>query len=281
MKNIYVHSWNFHPKNVNGLKLLIQYLNLNIVNTIDEADIIYSADRPLDSTKYPYKKYIFGPQFSVFPENSFFSLDNKFKNTIYIHPAYWTIDTWYEFRANKSNVPILTAPFPVDIEKFSPKNSIKDKIFIYFKRRNPNELTFVKNYLKIQNINPILVTYGNYKEEDYIKLLRESKYGIWIGTHESQGFALEEALSSNVPLLVWNVTRMSQEHGSNYSHVKSVANTIDYWDERCGEFFYTEEELDSKFNLFISKLNQYKPREYILENLDVKNCYEKFWKKIL
>jgi len=104
--------------------------------------------------------------------------------------------------------------------------------------------------------------------------LQNSKFGIWLGRHESQGFALEEALSCNVPLLVWNVTSMNQEYGLNYPDIK--ATTIPYWDERCGEYFYDFEELDNTFNLFISKLDTYKPREYVLENLSVEVCQEKF-----
>jgi len=282
MKNIYVHSWNFHPKNVNGLKLLIQYLNLNVVNTIDEADIIYSVDRPLDATKYPNKKFIFGPQFSVYPNKDFFSLNNKYKNVVYIMPSKWPIEVWNEFDAQKINVPLLSAPFPVDVNLFIPNNNPKDKVSIYFKSRQQNELNFVKDFLHKQNIDPIIISHSKgYTEQDYIKFLNQSKFVIWIGTHESQGFALEEALSSNVPLLVWNVKHMSQEVGNNCHHVKSGATTIPYWDERCGEFFYSSEELPSKYELLLSKLDSYHPRDFILENLDVKNCYEKYWIKFL
>ena len=63
------------------------------------------------------------------------------------------------------------------------------------------------------------LTIKKYPEEEYIKYLQESKYGIWLGAHESQGFALEEALAINVPLLVWNVKYMSQEVRSNYKDI--------------------------------------------------------------
>jgi hypothetical protein len=282
MKNIYVHSWNFHPKNVNGLKLLIQYLNLNIVNTIDEADIIYSVDRALDATKYPNKKFIFGPQFSVYPNKDFFSLNNKFNNIVYIQPSNWVIELWNEFDAQKINVPLLPAPFPVDIIKFTPYDNPRDKVSIYFKHRKQQELKFVQDFLHKQNISPIIISYSNrYTEEDYIKFLNQSKFVIWIGSHESQGFALEEALSSNVPLLVWNVRHMSQEVGNNCHHVKSGATTIPYWDERCGEFFYSSEELQIKYDLLLSKLNEYRPRDFILENLNVVKCYENYWINLL
>ena len=91
--------------------------------------------------------------------------------------------------------------------------------------------------------------------------------------HESQGFALEEALSCNVPLLIWNVTSMNQEHGSSYSDIP--ATTIPYWDERCGEYFYSENELENTFNKFVSNIETYKPREYIVDNLSFDVCEQK------
>jgi glycosyltransferase involved in cell wall biosynthesis len=103
--------------------------------------------------------------------------------------------------------------------------------------------------------------------------LSESKYGIWLDAHESQGFALQEAIACNVPLLVWNVTSMNQEHGYSYDDIP--ATSIPYWDERCGEFFYHENELESKFKTLISKLEQYRPREFIVENLSIEKCEDK------
>ena len=106
--------------------------------------------------------------------------------------------------------------------------------------------------------------------------------------HESQGFALEEALSCNVPLLVWNVKSMNQEYASNYNDIS--ATTIPYWDDRCGEYFYQKDEFEITFLKFIQKLDNYKPREYIVENLSIAKCannflnlldnYDKYYNKV-
>jgi hypothetical protein len=67
---------------------------------------------------------------------------------------------------------------------------------------------------------------------------------------------------------------MSQEYGSNYSNIN--ATTIPYWDERCGEFFKEKEKFEEVYYKFINKLDTYKPREFILENLSPKKCGERF-----
>jgi glycosyltransferase involved in cell wall biosynthesis len=130
------------------------------------------------------------------------------------------------------------------------------------------------NFLEKFNINVrVFNCNARYKEEDYINYLHNSRFGIWLDAHESQGFALEEALSCNVPLFVWNITSLSQEYGSNYQDIP--ATSIPYWDNRCGESFTTTSEIEDKFQKFMDNLTSYKPREYILENLSMNVCENK------
>lgn len=282
---------NFHHKNTRGMEMLCKHLKweyvykygniLEIEKEIPNYDIIYFPVRPYDPSRFPDKRFIFGPHFSVFPDNRLFVINNKYNNAIYIQPSEWAANTWINMHALRV-LPIKTFPFPVDTERFTPNplGTIKQKIFIYFKARDPNQLRFVENTLNNQLSNTMeykVFDYRKrYKEEDYISWLKQSQYGIWIGCHESQGFALEEAMSCNVPLLVWNVKSMNQEYGSRYGDIP--ATSIPYWDARCGEYFYKEDEFVEKYNEFISKLSTYKPREFVLENLSVDVCGGRFEK---
>ena len=266
-----------HHKNKIGLELILKYLNYNYkfgnINDINNFDIIYMPGYPINTANYPKKKFIFGPHFSVFPTRKLLNINNIHNNSIYIQPSEWAADVWINKKANVY-VPVVPFPFPVATERFKPLNSGGgDKVFIYFKSRKQEELDILTTFLDKKNIIYELFDYiKRYDEKDYIKCLQESAYGIWLGRHESQGFALEEALSYDVPLLVWDVTSMNQEEGYNYDNIP--ATCIPYWDERCGEIFYKREEFESKFDEFISKLGTYKPREYILENLSIKECAE-------
>jgi len=100
--------------------------------------------------------------------------------------------------------------------------------------------------------------------------------GIWVGAHESQGFALQEALSCDVPLIVWNIRSMNQELGSNLPDIP--ATTIPYWNEQCGEFFYDKTEWETVFSKFQNNcvLGTYNPRQFILDNLSVDICEKRF-----
>ena len=174
-------------------------------------------------------------------------------------------------------MPIHCFPFPVYIDKFKPNNTItnKNEVLVYFKRRNPEELEFIKNFLNKKNVNYVVFDYEiGYKEDNYLLFLQHAKYGIIIDAHESQGFAIEEALSCNVPLLVWNVHYMSQEHGSSYNDI--LCTTIPYWDKKCGETFYTISEFENIYNKFINNITTYEPRKYIVESLSPNQCGEQF-----
>lgn len=282
---VLINSNNFHHKNKKGLELILNYLNWNYTynsNLINECDIIISPIVPLNSKNYPTKKIIFGPHFSIYPDNRLLQINNTFKNSVYIQPSEWPIRFWekYDFynklQASTFSIPFKPLPFPVDTDMFSP-NTTADKthVFVYYKRRNPEELNYVESFLNAKNIKYRLFDYvKKYEEKDYLSYLQKSKFGIIVDAHESQGFAIQEALSCNVPLLVWNTQTMNQEHGSSFSNIPCT--TIPYWDERCGEYFYNHNELEKTFDLFISKLETYKPREYILENLSVEKCSQRF-----
>jgi glycosyltransferase involved in cell wall biosynthesis len=270
-----------HSKNNNAL---MNYKNINfyIINNItnlneidlSKFDVVYSPCEPINVNEYPNTKFIFGPHFSVFPEKHHMDIIRR-KNVIYVQPSEWAAEVW-KISPLCNNIKIQSLPFGVDTEKFNNNKSIseREKVFIYFKTRHPQLLYILQSFLNDKNISYEIFNYNTrYDENTYIEYLKEAKYGIWLGRHESQGFALEEALSCNVPLLVWNVKSMNEEYGYNYSDIP--ASVIPYWDERCGEYFYNVNELENIFNTFISKLETYKPREYILENLTMEVCEQK------
>ena len=266
-------SPHFHHKNKIGLINILNYLQWSYhfgnMNDINNYDIIYSPCDSIDVSKYPTKKFIFGPHFSVFPNNKIKQINNV-NNSIYIQPSEWVVHLW-KLMGAEQYIPIKHFCFPVDTYKFNQVNQERNKVFIYFKRRHPNELKFMEDYLKKMNIEYVIFDYiKRYKEEDYISYLQQSKYGLILGRHESQGFAIEEALACNVPLLVWNTKYMSQEQGYNYPNIPCT--TIPYWSDKCGEIFYEKEEFECKYNEFINKLETYNPRKYVMEHLSVEKC---------
>lgn len=275
-----------HHKNREGLEAMLKYLNIEFTFgnetdiSNDKYKIIYSPANPVDIHKYPNKFYIFGPHFFVIPTDNdkIKMIDFNQDNLVYILPSEWCIDYSKKYNLNINLIPF---PFPVNTDRFNEVIGIdKTEVLIYFKGRDPNEFNFLIEKIKQKGINNYVIFsyFHRYDENDFINHIRKSKYAIVLDAHESQGFAIEEMMSSNLPLLVWSVTKFNQEYGYNYPPYP--ATTIPYWDERCGEFFHEAHEFDDKFELFISKLDTYKPRDYVIENLSVDVCAKRF-KKLL
>jgi hypothetical protein len=282
MKLLFVNTW-IHPKNLNSLLSYktIQIETINNVHDVDKYDLstfdcVYSPTDPIDVSKYPGVIFVFGPHFSVLPDNKLITI--KSKKSIYLMPSNWCIDLWRGYDLTK-NLNIVSIPFGVDTNKFCEVRSMHDRnqVFIYYKSRYPEELQFMENILRQMCVSYKIFSYRQrYNEDEYLEYLQNSKFGIWVDAHESQGFALEEALSCNVPLFVWNVKSMNQEYGQHYSDIP--ATTIPYWDGRCGEYFYDMSDFEEKFRLFLDNINKnmYSPGEYILENLSPEVCEKRF-----
>jgi hypothetical protein len=268
----------YHHKNEKGIIMICEYLKYEYKfgskEDIQNYDVILMPTDPINTSLYPTKKFIFGPHFSVFPDHKLSNIYNKNNNSIYIQPSKWVTEIKSWNNINKI-LPLKVFCFPVDTNTFKPVTEERHKVFIYFKKRKQSELSFITTFLKTKNIDYHIFDYTKrYNEKDYLKYLQDSKYGIIIGRHESQGFAIEEALSCDVPLIIWNVSSMSQEEGCNYPTIP--ATIIPYWNEKCGEYFYKQTEFELTYNKFIDNLHTYKPREFILNNLSCEKCAKKF-----
>jgi hypothetical protein len=275
----------YHHKNQYFLEQLIKN-NFERVSTIVDADIVLSACTPVDIQNYPSKGFIFGPHFSVFPDKKIKSMHNIHDNAIYIQPSEPSRLTWLNEYGFKT-MPIKTMAFGVDTDKFCPHTPevSRDLVILYHKNRDPRVLHYTQEFLKYKGIEYKTFDYKKrYNDVDYIDALKRAKYAVWVGAHESQGFALEEALSCNVPLLVWSVSKRVQEwsHRHKYQHVKSPVTTIPYWSSSCGEFFLNEEDLEPTFDKFMEKLsnNEYAPRKFIEETLSIE-ARSKEWVKLI
>lgn len=291
--NLYMHHKNFHA--------LTYYTNIDF-DVIDDPrklteanfgkyQYVYSPAILLDVRRYPWTKFMFGPHVSVFPTAQIRVLADA-PNAVYIQPSDWARDVWANDPLCRG-VRIETLPFGVDaVNRFYPSHNTvptvhtvhtaaaeKKQVFIYFKRRHPAELAAIKSFFSKKGYEVRVFDYvQKYDESDYVAFLRDpaTKFGVWIGTHESQGFALLEALAINVPLLVWDATSMSQEYGANLPD--HPCTTAPYWDGRCGEKFVNIYEFEGVYETFEKKLESgdYSPRKYILENLTMGKCKERF-----
>ena len=266
-----------HTKNEIGFKLLAKEANATIDTSYDpsiEYDLVWIPEGFYTQISNA-KRILYGPHNFVFPNGPWLS-NMKFSNSIYTSLSVWIKDIYSKFGSLCMHVEPI--PFPVEVEKFKPSNQEKTiDCFLYFKARSRHIQRFFQQYLEMKGISYINIEYGKYKEEDYIEILKSVKFGIWIGSHESQGFALQEALCANVPLLVYNVKTMHDEvnHEGNHSYMEYeeynlTATSATYWDDRCGIIICELNEIEQGLE---DIKNNFSPREFILETLSSKVCW--------
>lgn len=276
-KKIY-RTGDFHRKNSEGMDLVEGIFHWNeetdgiiICNGIDE-NVIYNPD---------YPNVIIGPGVDFAKTIEYFK-DYQGEKTIFFNClSKWNKDLIQKYGENHK-VNYVCIPFPVNVEKFAPTKK-RNKFFIYFKHRHTDDLNILLSKLSenkmFYNKHRIFV-YGNYHEEDYLDYIKEAKFGIWVGSHESQGFALEEALSCDCPLFIYDVKTLKDEcYGDHlYPWLKLEgdypATSASYFDNTCGMIVKNAEEIPEKFEKFLKKLNNYEPRKYVLNNLTAKYFYD-------
>ncbi len=256
-------------------------------------DLVIIPSSYIPCELFPNAKVImYGPHNFVFANQGWKGPEVNFPpHCVYNLLSDWIMNIQDEFGG--MSLKSVTLPFPVDVQRFCPLESPLEPqydCFIYFKGRNHELLSFAQSVLQSLGLRYTILVYRNYTEEgsyteqEYLEILRSSKFGLWIGCHESQGFAVQEALSTNVPLLVWNVKSMFDEYNrenklsykEDQKKYKLKATTVPYWDKRCGELFYEKDEFTKKVQEMNQSYSNYRPREYILETLSPKACYKRF-----
>lgn len=293
MKCLLIDSW-IHKKNKHGFKLmcdsvgaeLILSNNLNSENMNDEWDIILSPAEYINPMCFPRaKKIIYGPHAFIhlkapWTESGYFD-----SRCVYNLLSDWVVQFVKE--QGILGIKTCTLPFAVDVERFKrdEPSEFKYDCFIYEKHRDVRIFQDITNYVQSLGLRyKVFNTHKKYEEEEYIDTLKQVRFGIWLDSHESQGFALQEALSSNVPLVVLDAISMFDErnekgevaYAAEQGKYKMLATSCPYWDERCG---FKDPSIDLlKINI-VKMMNQYsrfKPRDFVLEVLSPRVCMDRF-----
>ena len=165
------------------------------------------------------------------------------------------------------NFPILTFPVGVDTKQFYPTSRYwsserKKKAIVYIKRFDERErVDIVLNYLsRITDLSVSVFQYGSYNEQEFVAAIRSSQFAIIFDGGETQGFALQEMMSMDLPLFVYQFI------------------STPYFSPLCGHIFITEfpspkqqsdKALEDAIQVFLSDIDEKKfsPREYIAEYL--------------
>lgn len=127
-------------------------------------------------------------------------------------------------------------------------------------------------FLLKKNTNFKVIKYGYFSKKKYFHLLEKSKLMIYFSSTESQGIAMQEAWSYDVPTLVY-----SQPHYF-IKNKRFNASSSPYLTKYCGFFFRNKNEFKIKFDLILKK--KLYPRKWLINNMSQDISVKKLMKII-
>ena len=200
----------------------------------------------------------------------------KIGHTIFLHPAQWCKDSWLFLGYDRN--PIEIWPVGIDWEDFQVRRDASvNKVLIYFKRRDPKLLQKAVDIVASFHMQPVVIEYGKYSEQDYKEALASCRFGIWIGTSESQGIAQQEALASGLPLIILDVSSFWDEYpypSYPFPHKFSdfKPSSAPYFSDQCGLIIESVAELPNALEFLLGHFDDYNPLDYIRTNHTLENA---------
>lgn len=207
------------------------------------------------------KRLIAGPNITVLPTEHGKILCSEHIDKILV-PSQWTKEAY--IMSESSLLPkIETWPVGVEIPQIT-QTKTKNDLIVFIKKVDEEILSAVLNELKERRLSFKKITYGSFTRKQYMRALQSSRGMIYLQEVESQGLALQEAWSYNIPTLVWN-KGFFKYPGTDIKVEGKVS--APYLTDAAGIFFKDKDNLTGKLDIFLNSLKNYSPRDYCVKNL--------------
>jgi hypothetical protein len=141
-------------------------------------------------------------------------------------------------------------------------NNPKSIVLVYQKGpESQHRVDEVIQLLHALNLKTVLLKYGTYRQNQYLKLLNQSKFVIWVGHTETQGLAQFQAWSMDVPTLVSGLpkSRLEERDGK-------YASAAPYLSEKTGMLSSDQIPSFAEVSFMISSLDKFSPRSWVISN---------------
>jgi len=204
-----------------------------------------------------------GPNLVVVPEEFGGVLKSSRIDRIIV-PTEWVAD-FYSDAYPPLQQRITIWPAAIETSAWMPSARPKKHWLVYNKYQDPLAAQ-ITTALQAMRANFVQIDYGTYSESQFRELLAESRGLIWLSRSESQGIALLQALSMDVPALVWNPGTWEYYSPSLKQTFRAPASSAPYFSEQCGRIFRAFAEFPEVFTRFAAEAASYRPRDYIMNS---------------
>jgi hypothetical protein len=216
------------------------------------------------------KSLVLGPNLDI--DNPYVRelLDSQ-ENSIFLVPSDW-VRNYYTENLGISPKKVLVWAAGIKTSEWLAGDKRERHVLIYVKGPYVELAHQVSEMLAKLDFATTILLYGVYRQNEYMNLLKKSKFAIFLNETESQGLAHFQSWSTNVPTLI--ISKNEYINPKKQNQVVS-ASSSPYLTSSTGMFFEST-DIYASLDLFISRLDEFMPREWVLENYDAETTSRRF-----
>ncbi len=192
----------------------------------------------------------------------------------------WMIDFYRDAPdlARKSRV----CPCGVDAEFWKPTGALKQRsAVVYWKSGDEQLCEQVEAIVRRCGLEPVRVRsrhgqHSIFKPPELRDALDRAVLSVFLSTFESQGIALAEAWSMNVPTVVWNPQGEAEWLGRRFTSASSAP----YLTPATGLAVREVAQLEGAIVQALATLGTFQPRRWVLEHMTDAVCSRKLYELI-
>ena len=191
-----------------------------------------------------------------------------------IVPSEWTVDFYEGFPelVAKSRV----CPCGVDAEVWKPARVPKARerrAVVYWKSGDERFCEAVEAVVRRCGLEPLRIRsrhgeHGIFDPSDYREALDRSMAGVFLSTFETQGIALAEAWSMDVPTVVWDPRGDAEWRGRTFKSKSSAP----FLTPATGVTFRAIDDFEGALRGTLASLGAFQPRAWVLEHMTDAVC---------
>ena len=262
---------------VEGLRAIGADFNFNPRGFADLARVVYAPANEALRQAIALKRrgrvtfLVAGPVNALFADESGGILLEPEIDLVVV-PSEWTTEFYRGFPEliAKSRV----CPCGVDADVWKPSGRPKERTaVVYWKSGDERFCEDVEAVVRRCGLSPVRVRsrhgeHGIFKPEDYRAALDRSVVGVFLSSFETQGIALAEAWSMNVPSVVWDPRGEAQWRGRTFTSRSSAP----YLTPGTGVTFGAIGDLEAALRRTLGGLDGFRPRDWVLQHMTDAVC---------
>jgi glycosyltransferase involved in cell wall biosynthesis len=257
---------------VEGLRAIAADFNFNPRRLSDLARVVYAPENAALRQAAGLKRrgkvdyLVAGPVNALFPDESDGVLLLPEIDRLIV-ACDWARDFYRD--APQLFAKSVSCPCGVDPEHWKPTGRPRTNIaVVYWKSGDETFCEQVEQIVRACGLEPRRVRSGHgehglFTPGDFRDLLDEAVVGVFLSTFETQGLALAEAWSMDVPTAVWDPRGTAEWRGRSFQ----AGSSAPYLTPATGRLWQTLDELEPLLRGMLAERSSFRPREWVLAHM--------------